>query len=367
MTSRRRYCGFGLASSRRRYCGSGLANVHRCLYGFGLANLCRCLLVLGASLPLVAPSGAAGQDGGLLKASASGVTELAEQCAPAFRDSCRELSLAAMAIQRGTGLASALGSDVPGTPSTLGRRLGRVPRTSFSLSALGVRMSMPRVTGQSPADLGQEHGFTPWGLRAGAVAGLLDGFRLMPNMGGVLSLDLTASYSLVRLPKNAGFDGSSHGFGAGARVGLVRESFVLPGISLSATRRWHSSIRTGSTEDGDPAQVETGLTVSSLRATAGKNWFVIGVMAGAGWDRYEGDAHLALSTTGAGAASAEGRMRSDRLLYFAAAWFNFVISQVSVEAGVAEGVEDPFSDDRSGGFDPAKRTWFASAAFRVTL
>lgn len=318
----------------------------------------RCVLLLGACLPLAAPAGAVGQ---------SGVTELAEQCAPAFKDPCQELALAAMAIQRATGLASALGSDVPGTPSTIGRRLGRVPRTSFSLSALGARTSMPRVAGQSREELRQEQGFSPWGLRVGAVAGLLDGFRLMPHMGGVLSLDLTASYSMVRLPASAGFGGASHGFGAGARVGLVRESFLLPGVSVSATRRWHSSIQAGSTEDGDPAEVATGLTVSSLRATAGKNWFVVGVMAGAGWDRYEGDARIALAQAGAGSTSAEGRVRSDRLLYFAAAWFNLLVSQLSLEAGVAEGVEDPFADRPPGAFDPAHRAWFASAAFRVTL
>lgn len=331
----------------------------------------RRVLVFWACCPLATFSAAAGQSDALPRGSARGVTELAEQCAPAapLIVHCRELALAAMAIQRGAGLASALGSDVPGTPSTLGRRLGRVPRTSFSLSALGVRTAMPRVAGRSLEDLRQEQGFFPWGMRVGAAAGLLDGFRLMPNMGGVLSLDLTASYSLVRLPRGAGFGGSSHGFGAGARLGLVRESFVLPGVSVSATRRWHGAVRAGSTGDDDPAtEVETGLTVSSLRATAGKNWFVIGVMAGAGWDRYEGDARVALSSTNGASASAEGRVRSDRLLYFAAAWFNFVISQVSLEAGVAEGVDDPFSADRQGAsFDPARRTWFASAAFRVTL
>lgn len=312
---------------------------------------------------------AATQRASLVESSAKGVTELAEQCAarrPTLVVPCRELALAATAMQRGVGLASALGSDIPGTPSTLGRRLGRVPRISFSFSALGARTAMPRVAGPSAGALREKESFSPWGLRAGVAAGVLDGFQLMPNMGGVLSLDLVASYSLVRLPADAGFHGSSHGFGAGARLGLVRESFVLPGVSLSATRRWSGDVRAGSLEGGGPAEVATDLTVSSLRATAGKNWFVIGVLAGAGWDRYEGDALLSLDTGRPEQASAQGRIRSDRLLYFAAAWFNFLISQLSVEAGLAEGVDDPFSG-RQGAFDPAERTWFASAAFRVTL
>ena len=333
------------------------------------AILGRCALALCAALPLVAPLSASGQRALLPESSAQGVTELADQCgaaAPALGVPCRELALAAMAVQQGVGLAGGLGSDIPGTPSTVGRRLGRVPRISFSLSALGVRTGMPRVAGQSAEELREQQSFSLLGLRAGAAAGVLDGFRLMPNLGGVLSLDLVASYSYVGLPPDAGFQGSSHGFGAGARIGLVRESFVLPGVSLSATRRWHGDVRVGSIENGDPAEVATELTVSSLRATAGKNWFVVGVLAGAGWDRYEGDARIALDPGSSSPASADRRVRSDRMLYFGAAWFSFLISQLSVEVGIAEGVDDPFSDRRTA-FDPAQRRWFASAAFRVTL
>lgn len=326
-------------------------------------------LVAGAALAFVAPPSATAQSTTPIESSAKGVTELAAQCAAGrstLEVPCRELALAATAMQQGAGLASALGSDIPGTPSTLGRRLGRVPRISFSLSALGVRTAMPRLTGPSTEALQQKESFWPLGLRAGVAAGVLDGFRLMPNMGGVLSLDLLANYSLVRLPGGAGFHGSSHGFGAGARLGLVRESFVLPGVSLSATRRWSGTVQAGSLEDGNPAAVATDLTVSSLRATAGKNWFVIGVLAGVGWDRYEGDASISLNAGPPEPASADGRIRSDRMLYFAAAWFNFLVSQLSLEAGWAEGVTDPF-DGRQGAFDPAQRTWFASAAFRFTL
>ena len=328
----------------------------------------RAALVVGAAVAFVAPPSATAQSTTPIESSAKGVTELAAQCADgrsALEVPCRELALAAMAMQQGAGLASALGSDIPGTPSTLGRRLGRVPRISFSLSALGVRTAMPRLIGPSTNELQQKESFWPLGLRAGVAAGVLDGFQLMPNMGGVLSLDLLANYSLVRLPGDAGFHGSSHGFGAGARLGLVRESFVLPGVSLSATRRWSGTVRAGSLEDG-PAAVATDLTVSSLRATAGKNWFVIGVLAGVGWDRYEGDASISLNVAPPEPATADGHIRSDRMLYFAAAWFNFFVSQLSVEAGWAEGVADPFAS-RQGAFDPAQRTWFASAAFRFTL
>ena len=61
-----------------------------------------------------------------------------------------------------------------------------------------------------------------------------------------------------------------------------------------------------------------------------------------------------------------GQVRSERSLYFAGGGFNFLISQVSLEVGVAEGVSDPFTG-RGGGYDPAARDWFASGAVRITL
>lgn len=304
------------------------------------------------------------------ESSVRGVTELAARCAagrPGLLPACSELALGAMAVQRGVGLASAAGSDIPGSPSTLGRRMGRMPRLGLSLSAAGTRMQMPGLGGASTSELQTQETASLLGLRVGAAAGVWDGFQLMSNLGGVLSVDLVGSYSFVRLPAGQGFLGSSHGFGAGARIGLVRESFTLPGLSVSAVRRWHGAVRAGSVSEGDAGELEAELTVTSFRATLGKNWFVVGVMAGAGWDRYEGEARISAAQAGTNrAGSAEGRVRAGRAVLFAAAWYSFLISQLSLEAGIAQGAADPFPD-RVGAFDPAGRTWFASVAFRVTL
>ncbi len=294
------------------------------------------------------------------------VVDLADRCAVSegrWVPPCRELALAAMAMQQGFGLASALGSDIPGSPSTMGRRLGMTPRIGLSLSALGTKMSMPRIAGSQAKDLGEREAFSIFGLRAAAAATVLDGFRLTPVAGGVLAVDVVASYAYLRLPGNVALSGSPSSFGVGTRIGLVRESFMLPGVSVSAVRRWHGDIRAGSISQGNPGEVETDLTVSSLRAVAGKNWFVVGIMGGVGLDRYEGNARVAVTGI---PASAKQHIRTERKLFFAAAWFNFVIAQVSLEAGLAEGVDDPFPD-RLGAFAPGDRTWFAVSAFRITL
>ena len=326
-----------------------------------------CIAVLIAS-GLRTPAAVA-QDLPGFGASVEGIVDLADQCAGGVPDlvtPCRELALTALAIQQGVGLATALGSDNPGTASTLGKRLGAAPRVSVAFSAIGLPMQMPRVAVQSVQELAEEENLAVVGLRGTVVAGVVDGFQPAPALGGVLSADLIASYSVLRLPGGSGFSGSSSGVGLGTRIGLLRESFTLPGISVSAVRRWHNDVQAGDVAAGNPGEVRMDLTVSSLRATVGKNWFVLGLMAGVGWDRYDADADVTVPQPGGNTASVAGPVRSERSLYFAGGWFNFLISQISLEVGVAEGVTDPFTG-RGGGYDPAGRDWFVSGAVRITL
>ncbi len=295
-----------------------------------------------------------------------GVAELAVLCEEAggVRAACRELSLAAMAVQRGAGLSSAPGSDIPGTSSTHGRRLGLTPRIGISLSGSALRFDLPTLSGTTAA-LAERDRATLAGLRVTAVAGLLNGVGFGPGVGGVGSLDLIASWSMTRFPEEKALSASrtflgGSALGAGVRVGILRESFTLPGISVAATRQWHAGIGFGN--DQTPGGGATELIVSSLRATAGKNWFVIGFMGGIGWDRYEGLASLRLAP----GIDVSGNVASERLLYFASGWFNFLVTRLSVEVGWAEGNRDPFQG-RSAAFDPGERTWFGSAILRVTL
>ena len=302
------------------------------------------------------------------RTAVEGVTELAMLCAgvdPGRTSTCRELVLAAMAVQWGVGLASALGSDVPGTPSTSGRRMGSVPRLGFALAATATGMGMPQVSARTVEGLAEEVDPTVPGLRAVVSAGLLDGLQFGPGFGGFLSADLTASYSRLWLPEGEGFGGPSSGVGVGARVGILRESFTMPGLSVSIARHWHETVKTGDAGDGNPGEMETDVQVTSLRAMLGKNWFVVGLMAGAGWDRYVGEATVSAAGGVDDSGAVTGRIASERTVYFASAWYNFLISQLSLEVGVADGVNDPF-DDRGGEYDPAGRSWFASLAVRIT-
>ncbi len=271
-----------------------------------------------------------------------------------------------MAAQQGVGLVAVLGSDFQGTSSTLGRRLGTIPRFGVSVSASALRAGMPNVGAATAGELAQQQTALLAGLRGTVAAGVLDGFQPAPTVGGIFSVDVIAAVSVLRLPTDAGFAGSGAAFGAGARVGLIRESFTLPGISVAASRTWHGDVEIGSAAEGRPGHATSALTVSSLRATGGKNWFVIGLMGGVGWDRYEGDVQLAVPRFAGDRGHASGFVRSERVLYFVSGWFNFLLTRLSVELGRADGVGDPFAG-RSGGYDPSNPTWFASGTFRITL
>jgi hypothetical protein len=107
-------------------------------------------------------------------------------------------------------------------------------------------------------------------------------------MGGVASVDVLASIGILPLPTGAGFQaGAPFSWALGLRGGVFRESFTLPGISISAMYR-----HLGRSTLGDPQLRDTDgfldLSVSalSLRGAISKRIVGFGLTAGAGFDRY---------------------------------------------------------------------------------
>ena len=304
-----------------------------------------------------------------------GVRELALVCGEGTEvilSWCRETALAAQAAQGGLGLAASGGSDLPGSASTLGWRYHRSPRYSLSARTSFSRISMPALRGGSPLPRG-EASFTFPAAHITASAGLFNGFSPAPNVGGVLSLDLNGSGHLVRVPKNKGFRDNLLGLGIGARLGILRESFNLPGLSLSAYHRALGRSGFGSLEGGSPAEARFDLRVSSLRGVVGKDIRGAGFFAGAGWDRYRGDVGIRVTGWAPGllepveTASATGDLSSERRLFFLGGSLTYVILQISAEGGWAQGFGTELPDRVAGDFDPHAPSWFGSLALRVTF
>jgi hypothetical protein len=208
---------------------------------------------------------------------------------------------------------------------------------------------------------GGEATFSVPTLHAGAAIGLFDGFRPLPALGGFLAVDLIAQASVVLLPSGSGFGGGVESFSWGVRLGLVKESFTLPGIAISALRRSPRMASLGSVAEGDSYEVSAEPTVTSVRGTIGKDALSVGLLAGLGWDSYGGD----LLIRAGDAVAVTDAFEAGRMLYFLGASWNLLVLQVSVEGGWAAGMDTPAAYAGRPS-DPSAGTYFGSVALRLT-
>lgn len=270
---------------------------------------------------------------------------------------CRaSAELATVMTVRGAGIAVA-GNPVSGTASTIGKRLRRMPRFSLSVRRTAGSADMPAEAGA-----GITTSATSWN---GEVAvGLFDGFSPLPTVGGLFSVDLLGSVSLVQFPAADGFrTRAPSSFALGARVGVFRESFTMPGISLSAMYR-----RTGRLTFGDiDLQIRDfhvrvdRVGTWSTRAVAGKRLGLFGFTAGAGWDRHSGRGVIRVADAAGTPVPFEFRdLDADRRIMFGGVSWTVLVFNLSGEAGWQFEEADEGGIAGDGGL-------FGGLAFRVTF
>lgn len=129
-----------------------------------------------------------------------------------------------------------------------------------------------------------------------AAVGILGG----TGRGSNLSLDLLGSAQLlptdqfddIRVDDDAAHIGSiALGLGYGARLSLFGTG-QLPSVSVSVMRRNIPRIDVGDVPGGDKFAFGTDLDVTNWRATIGREFSVLTLAAGAGWDSYSGRAEV---------------------------------------------------------------------------
>lgn len=276
----------------------------------------------------------------------------------------------------GMGLTG--GNPVPGTGSTLGKSFGGLPRFTVGLRATAASTKIPDVRQEGSTE---DLSFALGSIDADAALGVFDGFSPAPTIGGLLSVDLLASAGFIPIPSGEGFQNRKPWtWSAGARVGILRESFVTPGVSLSAMYR-----RLPTVTYGDPAlQTEDAffradLKNTSLRAVVSKNLMVVGLAAGLGYDHYSSTVGYGVAVTAPPVPGlcvsnggrcelriADTDVSSHRLSYFGNVSLNFVVLNLIGELGWQSGgdLPTPAVDSR---LQPKDGAIFGSLALRLTL
>jgi len=292
-------------------------------------------------------------------------TDLSNECArnggvPAL---CLSSAVTSRALLGHAGLAAGFGSEVAGTASNLATRVGGGPRIALSLRA-GLS-DVAVVDPDDPAGVA-EQGFLVPTLHAGITLGLFDGMRIMPTVGGFLSADVFGGATMLFLPTSEGFNGSAKAWSIGVRIGIFREGFTIPGLSVSAARRFVDSVEFGDAGAGGVSSMRVDPSVTSYRATIGKDLHAVELMAGVGWEEYTGDAAVRVQDGLGGFVEAAGDMSGSRRLYFGSAAMTFsIILTIAVEGGWADGFNGV--PVYAGDYDPTGGTPFGSFSFRLTL
>jgi hypothetical protein len=284
---------------------------------------------------------------------------------------CVNVADAMEIVQPRLGIALSGGNPVPGTASTLGMRLGSLPRTSLAARVTAAPVDLPpieRVASTSDVD------FAVASVAVDASIGVFQGFALAPTVGGFGSLDVLGSIGIVPLPGDEGFrDRSPFTWAAGARLGLMRESFSAPGVSLSAMYRSLGKIEYGGVASGLVSGEREAFfrtrdyRVVSLRAVVGKRLVGFGLAGGAGYDRYRADVLIRVCDPtvpplcDSVKVIQQDGFSTSRISLFANASYTLLLVSFVAEAGWQQG-----GDDVTGGTDKIEKgALFGGLAIRV--
>ncbi len=286
-------------------------------------------------------------------------------CAGApFPGECSVAAAAISLVHPRVGLALWGGNPIPGTAGTAGFRIGRTPRISAAGRVALVPAALPPLLDRG-APLTRTATVTALSLQSSMA--LVHGASPLPTVGGVFAMDIIARITAARVPPGRGFQrGDVWGVSGGLRLGLLRESFTLPGASLTALYG-----RSTTVTFGDPSGVSTDGyvrgAVSGLRVTGAVSRRLLGMRlsGGASWDRYTTVAqagYVGLPTSGPGSA-VEGDMVMTRWSGFGSMTWTRLIYHTTLEIGWQAPPELP---TLPAPIEVKPMTWWAGLAFRVT-
>ena len=304
-------------------------------------------------------------------------------------EECAIVAQAVDAAQPQLGILLAGGNPILGTASTGGVRLGLIPRVSLTgrVNVVAARLPDIREAADGRAD---QFAVPAPAVGANLSIGLTQGFSVAPMIGGFGAIDLLGSVSVLPLSLLEDFGDNAFSWGAGARVGLVRESFVTPGVSVSLMYRDLGDVSFGevcsgteapvgdnrstcTTTDDDFGEVEFGLSNWSARAAVSKRLLGLGLTAGVGYDKFDTDASFAFRAPGPPVGTEQVyrfndiAVDNDRWSAFLDASFTILVASLVGEVGWMQGSDPIEGFPSTSDFDAGEGTWFGSVGFRLSL
>jgi hypothetical protein len=281
-------------------------------------------------------------------------------------------------------LAPQLGVVIAGGNATLGvgGTLGGLGRIYISGRANIVNSNIPRVDLVTPSSSGARSDQYPTqsqiaGIPQADVAiGLFRGLPLgVTNVGGV---DLLASVTYLPSIDASGVHLStpngSFKFGGGVRVGIIQESILFPGISVTYLHRALPSVDLLShNANGDTLHLsDINVSTDSYRLVASKSLLLLGLAVGVGQDRYSSHANGSVSLdnpVGSGVPTESSIAMSQKLsrtTYFVDATLNFPVIKIIGELGRTNSVNVPTFNSFAGAAPGAAQT-FGALGVRLGL
>src|SRR5690349_14117475 len=195
-------------------------------------------------------------------------------------------------------MAPQLGTLIAGGNPTLGQggTLGGLGHFSAGLRVNVLQGSVPQVQDVSPSVTGAtstrfdtKSQYLPMPT-ADLAIGIFKGIPLpLTNVGGI---DVLVSASYIPEFDNSGVSvkvpNGSLKLGYGARVGIIQESLLTPGIAVSYLVRDLPTLNIAGESNGDSLYVNNlSLKTKAWRVTASKSLIMFGLAAGIGQDKYD--------------------------------------------------------------------------------
>ncbi|MCC6928591.1 MAG: hypothetical protein IT359_06310 [Gemmatimonadaceae bacterium] len=249
-------------------------------------------------------------------------------------------------------MAPQLGAALSGGNAVLGEHsaLRGFGHFSLGLRANAVQGRLPRVDERTPSLTGavsSSYTTTAEFIPAPVVDAAVGLFRGFPFAGSyALGVDALVNIAYIPSVDATGLsvnvpDGSLK-FGFGGRLGLLAETFVTPGISVTVIRRELPTVNVRGRVSGDDIRVDdVQVRTTAWRVVAGKNLTVFGLAVGAGQDSYDtrADAQVTVNRTSPAVTSGvmHARQTLTRTNIFANASLNLASARLVAEIGRASG------------------------------